>query len=310
MAETPVIIRRVIQEDDHGHHGGAWKIAFADFMTAMMAFFLLMWLVGASDEEQRKGIADYFTPSLSEAGGRGQGVLAGEVPAEDGMLAGGTAADEAPEAPTFGQGDPIPFLVAGAPAAEAAEAAEAETPDAEAPDSEAAAEAAEALRAAIEAAVAAAPELAGLQRHLRFEALPEGLYVQIVDDAERSMFERGSAELRGGPLALVRTVGRAVAGADHPVVITGHTDALPFRAGAGYTNWELSTDRAHATRRELEAFGVDSGRVLRISGRADTEPLDPVRPLAPQNRRIGILIRTADAPGPSSEETLAHLTLH
>ena len=322
MAETPIIIRRV-QEDDHGgHHGGAWKIAYADFMTAMMAFFLLMWLVGASDQEQRKGLADYFTPNLSEAGGFGQGVLEGQVPAQDGMLAGGSQATENDNAPTFGREDPL--SVPESPAIERVEMAEADPDAADAADEADAAmppgagdpgvtsdarraERAEALQDAIEKAVAAAPELAGLQRHLRFESLPEGLYIQIVDDARRSMFDVGSADLRGPSLALVRTMGRAFARAGHPIVITGHTDALPFRAGGGYTNWELSTDRAHATRRELVALGVDPEQVQRISGMANTQPLDPAWPEAPQNRRIGILIKTGDSAA-IPEQTLAHLT--
>lgn len=310
MAETPIIIRRV-QDDDHGgHHGGAWKIAYADFMTAMMAFFLLMWLVGASDQEQRKGLADYFTPHLSEAGGLGQGVLEGQVPAQDGMLAGGSQATETDDAPVFGRQDPLP--VPESEAVEPIEMAEAGPDAADAGDLGATsdarrAERAAALQDAIETAVAAAPELAGLQRHLRFEPVPEGLYIQIVDDARRSMFDVGSAELQGPTLSLVRTMGRAFARAGHPIVITGHTDALPFRAGGGYTNWELSTDRAHATRRELVALGVGPEQVRRISGMANTQPLDPARPEAPQNRRIGILIKTGE-PAALPEQTLAHLT--
>ena len=329
MAQTPIVIRRVQNDDHHDHHGGGWKIAYADFMTAMMAFFLLMWLVGAADEEQRKGLADYFTPSLSEAGGRGQGVLAGQVPAADGILAGGSEPAEGHSAPSsqHQSTDAIP----GGPNSEFAETMDARTPgpdglaiaaapgtgDAVPPgaaDSGAAAdlrqaERVAALRDAIENAVAETPELAGFERHLRFEALPEGLYVQIVDDARRSMFEVGSAELRGRPLALVRKMGSTFAQTNHPIVITGHTDALPFRADADYTNWELSTDRAHATRRELVALGVDPARVQRISGMADTRPLDAARPEAPQNRRIGILIKTVDAPIAHPERTLAHLTL-
>ena len=329
MAETPIIIRRVQSDDHDDHHGGGWKIAYADFMTAMMAFFLLMWLVGAADEEQRKGLADYFTPSLSEAGGRGQGVLSGQVPAQDGILAGGSEATEDRGAASFGHrnsrerlsgaaGEHMEMVEAETPSPDEAQtAAPAGTGDAAAPDAadpDAAADArqaerAAALRGAIETAVAETPELAGFERHLRFESLPEGLYVQIVDDARRSMFEVGSAELRGRPLALVRKLGSAFARTNHPIVITGHTDALPFRADAGYTNWELSTDRAHATRRELVALGIDPARVQRISGMADTRPLDATRPKAPQNRRIGILIKTVDAPAAYPERTLAHLTL-
>lgn len=317
MAETPIIIRRVQADDHEAHHGGGWKIAYADFMTAMMAFFLLMWLVGATDEEQREGLADYFTPSLSQAGGRGQGVLEGQVPAQNGVLGGSNGAERYDPSATARQDIPDPLAEPAVEPVELAKSAGsdpvngesdsgADRPDvAEASES---AEQAEALKDKIERAVADAPELAGLQRHLRFEALPEGLHVQIVDDEQRSMFEVGSAKLRGRPLALVRTIGRAFSGTGHPIVITGHTDSLPFRSGADYTNWELSTDRANATRRELVTLGIDPGRVLRISGLADTEPLDAARPEAPQNRRIGILIRTDATAGPP-EQALARLTL-
>lgn len=330
MSSTPIIVRRVESDDHGGHHGGGWKIAYADFMTAMMAFFLLLWLVGAADEEQRKGLADYFAPSFSEAGGRGQGVLAGQIPSPDGVLSGGETEGEGrrpiprPEDPLSIMAEPVRGYDAEADTpvggvegdgpsdeqhAEVADFPGGMTPSESPPPASSGVAEAEAIREAIQAAVAAAPELDELKRNLRFEARPEGLWVQIVDDERRSMFEVGSAELRGRPLALVRAMARVVAAKENPIVITGHTDSLQFRGGGDYTNWELSTDRAHATRRELVALGVAPGRVLRITGMADTEPFDAARPEAPQNRRIGILIATADTEVASIEQAEVHFTL-
>jgi chemotaxis protein MotB len=318
MPEKPVIIKRGDEEAHDDHHGGAWKVAYADFMTAMMAFFLLLWILAASDEEKLRGLADYFTPSLSEAGGRGQGFFDGQVLADDGTLSGTDGPQSVERLPSFGQENPLAVFDSRLRDEEevalpdANELRETVPDDGQPPGAHNTADAAaeesggsvsygddqenerlellERLRDQIEAAVAADPELAGLQRHLRFELSPEGLEIQMVDDERRSMFDLGSANLDGRTRDLVALVGRAIAPINKPVAISGHTDSLPFGPAAAYTNWELSTDRAHATRRELVAQGVSPGRFLRIVGLADTVPLDPDLPDAPENRRIGILL--------------------
>jgi chemotaxis protein MotB len=342
MAEQSVIIKRLEDDGHDDHHGGGWKVAYADFMTAMMAFFLLLWILAASDEEALRGLADYFTPSLSEAGGRGQGFFAGQVLAEDDVLSGTDGPATPVQLPSFGQENPLAVFdsrlrdemeeappnegdrgdlaaegsdVAPPAAGDQAEAtanasnasgagdqAEASGPPPATSAAEVLAELErareeaerqerlEAVRAQILEAVMSDPELAGLQRHLRFELLPEGLEVQLVDNEGQSMFDLGNSDLVGRTRELVELVGRAIAPIDKPVAIAGHTDSLPFGAGASYTNWELSTDRAHATRRELIAQGVEASRFLRITGLADTDPLFPERPDAPQNRRIAILL--------------------
>ena len=336
MAERTIIIKRIDDDAHDGHHGGAWKVAYADFMTAMMAFFLLLWILAASDEEKLRGLADYFTPSLSEAGGRGQGMLAGQVLAEDGTLSGTDGPHTPEQLPSFGQENPLAVfdsrLRAGAEIAapepdegvlngtgpgESGEIAMAEPTEQTQPVQETSDEAIdaseedvstqqtladlavaeaerrerlEALRERIEQAVAADPELADLQAQIRFELSNEGLEIQLVDSERRPMFAVGSAELDMRVRQLVAIVGRAIAPIDKPVAISGHTDSLSFGEGAVYTNWELSTDRANATRRALEAEGVVPGRFVRITGLADSDPLDPTRPSAPENRRIGILL--------------------
>jgi chemotaxis protein MotB len=148
----------------------------------------------------------------------------------------------------------------------------------------------DAIQDRIEQAIAADPQLAELQNQIRFDLSDDGLEIQLVDSARRAMFALGSAELDARARQVVRLVGRAIAGVDRPVAVTGHTDSLSFGAGAVYTNWELSTDRANATRRALEAEGVAPERFARITGLADSDPLTPERPDAPENRRIGILL--------------------
>ncbi|MDG4648660.1 flagellar motor protein MotB [Roseibacterium sp. SDUM158017] len=328
MPQQPVIIKRMDEEEHDAHHGGAWKVAYADFMTAMMAFFLLLWILAASDEEKLRGLADYFTPSLSEAGGRGQGLFDGQVLAATGVLSGTDGPQSAERLPSFGQENPLAVFDSrlrdeaefthtqdgenaegGAISTEgreafpggSAEPSDAAPSDASDPpatstaaqmarDEEIRRERLRELEAQIVAAVASDPELAGLQRHLRFELSPEGLEVQMVDSEGRSMFDLGSAELRGRAQELIAVVGRAIAPVDKPVAVSGHTDSIPFGNGAAYTNWELSTDRAHATRRELIAQGVAASRFQRITGLADTVPLDADREDGPQNRRIGVLL--------------------
>jgi flagellar motor protein MotB len=410
MAEQAIIIKRSDDDEHDGHHGGAWKVAYADFMTAMMAFFLLLWILAASDEEALRGLADYFTPSLSESGGRGTGVLAGQVLAEDGVFSGTDGPHTPEQLPSFGEENPLAVFDSrlrdvaevappqpgqggldasalgegGMDATEnvaerllppqdetfdavdegeadadiqqafeqlsraditpeelalaeqtlamllleqmqaeraLAEQMEAEQTEAEqtldelSPEERAEAEQAleeqaladqaladlalaeaerreqlAAVQELIEQAIAADPQLAELQNQIRFELSNDGLEIQLVDSARRAMFALGSAELHARTRQVVRLVGRAIAGIEKPVAVYGHTDALSFGAGAVYTNWELSTDRANATRRALEAEGVASERFARITGLADSDPLIPERPDAPENRRIGILL--------------------
>ncbi|MBM2575691.1 OmpA family protein [Jannaschia sp. Os4] len=312
MTAQPIIIRKVVHDDHEGHHGGAWKVAYADFMTAMMAFFLLLWLLGAAEEEQLRGLADYFTPSVSESGGRGQGVLAGRVVSPDGILAGAdgehdldatpTAPDEVPSPP-----EPRPE---GTGDAEEALASPPAVPEVEDPygwpfepvedlsKGGEGTDAALAARARIEATVAAEEGLEELRDNLRIEPTPEGLVVQIVDDEDRSMFAVGDAALTGRPAALVGAVARALAVEAGEIAVSGHTDARPFRSGTDYGNWELSTDRANAARRALVAAGVGPERILHVAGHAATRPLPGLAPEAAPNRRIVLLLRTPDMDAP------------
>lgn len=310
-----IIIKRVEGEGGGGHHGGGWKVAYADFMTAMMAFFLLLWILAASDEEKLRGLADYFTPSLSEAGGRGDGVLDGTVLGPDGVMSGTEGPQSEVQLPSFGQENPLSVfdsrlredspttVVEYEPSPEARRGTDdsAGGPEGTLPEPADLANARErreteldALEQEIRNAVQTRPELAELTSNIRFDRTPEGLKVQILDQDGRSMFSLGSSRIEDHTRDLIRIIGGAISDMPYPLTITGHTDSVPFTRQAGYSNWELSADRANATRRVLVDTGVSPARVSRISGLADTVPLTPETPDAPQNRRIGILLAYPD----------------
>ncbi|WP_109468067.1 flagellar motor protein MotB [Albibacillus kandeliae] len=323
MTNRPIIIKRVEDEGEAGHHGGGWKVAYADFMTAMMAFFLLLWILAASDEEKLRGLADYFTPSLSEQGGRGDGILNGEVLGPQGVLSGTEGPKSEIQLPSFGQENPLAMfdsrienqpraVVEYEPSPEdprpnADETTETQ-PNVEStgdqpvpPEMTELAQARElregqldALEQEITNAIKQDPTLEDFTANIRFVRTPQGLTVQIIDQEGRSMFSLGSSRIQDHTRELIEIIGQAIAPMTYPVTITGHTDSLPFNRSSGYSNWELSADRANATRRVLVGTGVNPSRLERISGLADTEPLTPEAPDAPQNRRIDILLAYPD----------------
>ncbi|PYE84363.1 flagellar motor protein MotB [Pseudoroseicyclus aestuarii] len=299
----PIIIRRTEEDGhEHHHHGGGWKVAYADFMTAMMAFFLIMWIITASDEKQLHSLAEYFTPSIVFADGAGSGLLPDEAAeAEDKAPADAEGREGQPLSPSFGAESPLRVFdsrLREQPATPQEEAAEqpAGTEDGQEQAAERQERLTEIARDIFEA-VAAQPRLADLAQNLRFAVTEEGLQIEVVDDAGRSMFPSGSAVMEATTRALLSEIGAAIRALPYPIEVTGHTDAVPFSGGSRRDNWALSADRANATRQALTRAGVDSGRFGRISGLAATQPLDPVRPEAPENRRIGILLRdgTKDA---------------
>lgn len=269
MAQTPsdathvTIIKRkkVIKAD--GHHGGAWKVAYADFVTAMMAFFLLMWLLNATTEDQRKGIADYFNPSIPVSrvsGGGADGLNGSSLVAEDTVAKTGTGAT--------GIGD--------------GESTEQSRHTDIARDLE-------------EMRNDLGEKTQSLSEHLMVKMTPEGIVLEIVDSESNPLFEVGRSE----PTPLMRNLLDAVSGSlnkfENDVKIVGHTDDRPFRGAGGYDNWSLSSDRANTARQLLISNGLPSGRVREVSGRADTDPLVPGEPSAARNRRISITIMTDPA---------------
>ncbi|MFQ5566864.1 MAG: flagellar motor protein MotB [Paracoccaceae bacterium] len=294
-----------------GHHGGAWKVAYADFVTAMMAFFLLMWLLGATDEKQRKGLADYFNPTLavSRNAAGGAGMLEGkDMFAEEPVS--GSQAEGVPPKPTHNDdGPPLgdeaavpespPDAEPGAHAADGGEGA-AETGAAGAKatglDSEnAAALAAEqAEQARLEAVgrqiaeAMRAAEDGTLVRHFVLRITAEGLVIEIVDADDQPLFASASAEPAPILPMLIDVLVPVLAETTNDIAVVGHTDAVPFGA-TDYSNWELSADRANAARRLLTGRGLSESRIARVTGKAAVEPLAD-DPAAPQNRRIAITL--------------------
>jgi chemotaxis protein MotB len=282
--KAPIIVKK-IKRGGHGHHGGAWKVAYADFVTAMMAFFLLMWLINTTSPEQKRGIADFFAPaSVSETTSGAGGLLAGQSLAE----AGARQANET----QFKEGRSNGGDLEGAPDPDngTAEASEASLARARAARENAEFERAE---QSIRQAIQDMPDLAELSKHVLMEITPEGLRIQLVDQEGRSMFEAGGAQLNPRAKKLLTAVANVAADLPNRLSIAGHTDGSA-PAARGQTNWELSAERANAARRVVQAAGVTQDRIYQVAGKADSEPLFPDDPTLPGNRRISVtLLREA-----------------
>jgi chemotaxis protein MotB len=268
----PIVIKK-IKKGGHGHHGGAWKIAYADFVTAMMAFFLLMWLLGSTTKGDLKGIADHFSTPLQVAmfGGSGSGDSSSVI------RGGGEDLTRTVGQVKRGEVDqPRAKVNLQALPEELQKMNEAQ---------------ARKVRALVEEAIERNPRLRELRNQVKMDVTPDGLRIQIVDDQNRPMFDSGSAVVKPYMRELLREIARALNEVDAKVTLTGHTDSAPFTGGErGYSNWELSADRANASRRELLAAGMDERKVLRVVGLAAVLPFDAADPAAPGNRRISIVV--------------------
>jgi chemotaxis protein MotB len=290
--KAPIVIKKVKKVSGHGHHGGAWKVAYADFVTAMMAFFLLMWLINTTSPEQKRGIADFFAPaSVAETTSGAGGLLAGQALAESGARQSKQTSNKGADANGGSQGAESPDNGT----AEASESAMAQA--------RAARENAEFERAeqSIRQAIQDMPDLAELSKHVLMEVTPDGLRIQLVDQEGRSMFEPGGSALNARAKRLLSTVAGVVAELPNRISIAGHTDGTP-PGRPGVTNWDLSSDRANAARRVLQAAGVEQDRVYQVSGKADAEPLFPDDPSLPGNRRISVtLLREAPVLPPGAQ---------
>ncbi|HTZ77724.1 MAG TPA: flagellar motor protein MotB [Stellaceae bacterium] len=317
---APVIIKKVKKVAGGGHHGGAWKVAYADFVTAMMAFFLLLWLLNVTTDVQKRGIADYFDPSIasrsiSGAGGVLGGISMGPVGAQStpSSRPNLSPAIESMRQPADGEDGTNNGAPAKTERDDATDADQAPAPAREKPiDQITEAEVQKKLAATEEKQFAAAefalrqaiqdvPELKNLADNLIIDRTPEGLRIQIVDQDKRSMFPLGSAQMDESAQKLLALVAQVVQKLPNKISITGHTDATPYAFGRNYGNWELSADRANASRRELLNDGVPIDRIDKVVGMADRDLLDPRDPRDPRNRRISIvLLHQALTPPPSS----------
>ncbi len=281
----PIIIKRV-KKGGHAAHGGAWKIAYADFVTAMMAFFLLMWLLGSTTEGDKKGIADYFAAPLKLSmlgGGSGSGDSSHVIKGGGQDLTRSTGQVKRGETESRRSTVNLHQLKAEQARAEVARL--------------------EDLKRRMQEKVAANAKLAGLASQIMMEMTRDGLRIQIVDEGSRAMFASGSAVVVPSMRELLRELGGLLAEVPNRLTLEGHTDALPFGSGAsaaggserGYSNWELSADRANASRREMLAGGLPEDQVLRVQGLAASNPFDRRDPAAPANRRISIIVMTREA---------------
>jgi len=281
MAEKklqPIIIKRG-KKQRHAPHGGAWKIAYADFVTAMMAFFLLMWLLGSTAKGDLQGIAAYFSSPLKVAmqGGSGAGNSSSVIPGGGNDLA-----------KIYGQVRRSDSQTS-TDRRTAMEAARAERARQDA-------QRIKALQDKIEAMITQNHKLNEFRSQIRIDLTPDGLRIQIVDDQNRPMFDSGSALVKPYMRDILREIGAALGGVENRISLAGHTDATPYGNGdKGYSNWELSADRANASRRELVAAGMPDNKLARVVGLAASDPLDPGDPRAAVNRRITITVLTHEA---------------
>jgi len=280
VGEAPTIIIKKIKKGGHaGHHGGAWKVAYADFVTAMMAFFLLMWLINTTSPEQKRGIADYFAPaSVSETTSGSGGILGGAALASSGAKSSGSKdviealAPEAPENVTdTGQSQNQ--------SQNSSQGAQDKADDA------ALTSAAQSLKQAMQDM----PELTELSKQIIVDQTPEGLRVQLVDQEGRSMFKENSAEPNDRAKVLLQAVAKVVNKLPNRITIAGHTSASPDGAKPA-SDWALSSARADTSRQILQAAGVDADRIYQVAGKAASDPLYPDDPLLPGNRRITIVL--------------------
>lgn len=273
----PIIIKKV-KKGGHAAHGGAWKIAYADFVTAMMAFFLLMWLLGSTTEGDKKGIADFFQSPLKVAmtGGSGSG--------DSSSVVKGGGKDLTRETGQVKEGESSARRASYTLRALKEEQRKAEKSRLEQ------------LKAKVEEVLAENPKLASLGGQIRLDMTREGLRIQIVDEGNRPMFDSGSAIVKPYMRELLRELGSVLTEVPNRLTVEGHTDAQPFSAGdKGYSNWELSADRANASRRELVAGGLSEARMLRVQGLAASKLLDAQDPTGALNRRISIIVMNRDA---------------
>ncbi|WP_447554890.1 flagellar motor protein MotB [Vreelandella sp. EE22] len=258
--KRPIVIRR--KKVVHAHHGGAWKIALADFMTALMALFLVLWILSVASDEQRQGVAEYFSAPLVTA------VTGGDRSGSTRVIPGG-----GPD-PTHTDGERarIDVMQHTRPSLEERRFFND-------------------LQERIERAIEQDPELRQLRSQMRFDLTREGLRIQLLDTDQRPMFELGSDQVASYMRSLLRTMAPLLNELPNDLSISGHTDSVPYAGGyRGYSNWELSNDRANASRRELVAGGLDPDQLLRVSGFADRVLLPDTTPTDPRNRRIELVV--------------------
>lgn len=300
----PIIIKRYDSDDDHGHHGGGWKVAYADFMTAMMAFFLLLWIVAASDEKQLRGLANYFTPTLADSDSPSEGSADLRPISTSGIMSGAAGPPGSVDVPSFGRDNPMMVFdsrLRDLPSdviVEYADGPETDLPSGDAIEMGDAArqEEIEAIAEEIAERISEDAALKDLAQNVRLQKSTDALVVEVLDQDARSLFARGSSDVSPRTRELLLAIGGVIAAQPQRIEIVGHTDATSYGSRSDYSNWELSADRANATRRILLDAGLTPARFMRISGVADTQPSNLADPFAAENRRISIRLVYRDEP--------------
>ncbi|CAM2148977.1 flagellar motor protein MotB [Paraburkholderia tropica] len=291
--DRAIVVKRVAPKKG-GHHGGAWKLAYADFMTAMMAFFLLMWLLSSASTVQLKGIADYFNQPLKVT------LWGGDRSAEDSSIVKGGGRD------ISSQDDGVTRRSDGMTARTDRSTVK-HNDDEASKTQQGSLERQEQVRlhdlqVKLMAAIEANPVLRQFKQQIRIDSTLQGLRIEIVDSQKRPMFATARDVVEPYMRDILQAIGKTLNDVPNRIVVQGHTDAVPYAGGEkGYSNWELSADRANASRRELIAGGMDEAKVLRVLGLASTQNLNKADPLDPENRRISIIVLNK-----KSEEALMH----
>ena len=293
--QRPIIIKRIKKVAGGGHHGGAWKVAYADFVTAMMAFFLLMWLINTTSPEQRRGIAEFFAPaSVSRVSSGAGGLLEGTSFADSGVRQGHSAPvaqSSEPQYTSNSQGENQQQSGQSQPSQDALTRARSLREDAEF----------ERAQIAIRQAMQDMPDVAELSRNVVVEQTPEGLRIQIIDQEGRSMFAPGEAAPNDRARRLLVAISGVIAQLPNRLTISGHTDGSS-PGGRYNSNFELSAARANEARRVLMGQGISSERIYEVAGRADSEPMFPDDPTMPGNRRIAITLLREAPPLPADHD--------
>ena len=271
MAEVEQPIIKKVYKLEGGHHGGAWKVAYADFVTAMMAFFLLLWLLSTTSEAQKEAIADYFTPTIGIKDQMGIGFEGGESPNSEGkkksdLMPPGVVVGQVPQGPTP------------------------EMPKDTMTESDKDGKLFEKAEEAMKQAFDSDPNLRELKENILVEQTPEGLKIQVMDSDKKTMFTPGTSELTEFGRTILAKLAEVIAKMPNYISVTGHTDSSAYSKGANYTNWELSADRANSARRFLLSTSMPSERVGKVVGMADRELLLPQDPRSPKNRRVTIIL--------------------
>ncbi|MFC3578913.1 flagellar motor protein MotB [Sphingomonas hylomeconis] len=282
--QPPKIIYKKIYIEGHGgHHGGAWKVAYADFVTAMMAFFLLMWLLGATNEKQRKALADYFAPTLIDFKQNSAG--------SDGLFGGESLIDKDnyphKAAQTGTKSLTVPADASGGLSVGTGQKGSLKNKAQLGAEDQ---RNFEKMRRRVESEMAANPKLARLGKHVRFMRTRDGMRIDLLDDADYSMFALGTTQLDPQASKLIGLIAESITGMQNPIMIRGHTDSLAYGDPLAMNNWILSSSRAEATRRRLFYGGIPEQRFERIEGVADREPMIVNHPSDPRNRRVAITL--------------------